>query len=65
MERLSAATAQQELHLTCLQCYIRRHVAPECVLPLREQKQVISHFEILPPAEKISVPASSYLPVKQ
>lgn len=39
-------------HLVCHECYIRVNVAPECILPLRDQKRVISNNKTLSPVEK-------------
>lgn len=40
--------------------YIRGHVFSICVLPLREQKQVIANYKILSPGERVAPPAASY-----
>lgn len=65
MERLWAATAQTKQHLACHDCYIRGQIAPECILPLKEQKQVVVHYDSPSSAEKTSVPTASYLWARQ
>lgn len=47
----TASSARFKHHLICNECYIREHVAPECILSLREEKQVTGNYESLSPAQ--------------
>lgn len=40
----TVTTARSKQHVICHECYIWGHVAPECKLPLREQKQMNGNF---------------------
>lgn len=51
-------------HLICHACYKLGHVAPDCLLPLKEQHKVISNFEALSEKQRDTVPMTSYLRAK-
>ena len=55
----------QRGYLICHQCYVRNdHISPECSLPLRESRKVVSNYEQLTPEEKATVPSEAYDRVK-
>lgn len=55
------ATSPTKQNLVCHKFFIQGHVAPKCILLLRDEKQVTANYETLSLAEKVSVPTTSYL----
>ena len=50
--------------LVCYHCYEKGHAAPTCILSLREMHQVLGNYEALSPMERLGIPSTSYLKVK-
>lgn len=50
--------------LICHTCYRHGHIAPNCLLPVRDMAMIVSHYESLTPAERERVPEKSYLRAK-
>lgn len=46
--------------LICHTCYRRGHIAPDCILPVRELESIVSNYDKLTEDEKLRVPATSY-----
>lgn len=68
LEPSLTATAQTDWfkqHLVCQDYYIREHVAPECVLSLRDRKQLIGYYKRLSLADKFAVPPAFCLHAQQ
>ena len=51
--------------LVCYHCHEKGHGAPTCLLTFREMHQVLKNYEALPPMERLGLPSTSYLKVKQ
>ena len=50
--------------LVCYHCYEKGHAAPTCILSLREMHRVLGNYEALSPMERLGIPSTSYLKVK-
>ena len=51
-------------YVICHICYLKGHIAPDCIFPFKEQSQILKNYEALTPMEKLSVPSTSYTKVK-
>lgn len=51
---------ETDLVIICQECYERSHFTPDYVLPLQHQQKYVQNYEQLTPAEKSSVPKTSY-----
>ena len=56
---------QKKYSLVCYHCYEKGHGAPTCLLSFREMHRVLKNYEALSPMERLGIPSTSYLKVKQ
>ena len=56
---------QKKHGLICYHCYEKGHGAPTCLLSFREMHRVLKNYEALSPMERLGIPSTSYLKVKQ
>ena len=50
--------------LICYHCYDKGHGAPTCLLSFREMHRVLRNYEALSPMERLGIPSTSYMKVK-
>ena len=55
---------QKKHSLICYHCYEMGHGAPTCLLSFREMHRDLKNYEALSPIEKLGIPSTSYLKVK-
>ena len=56
---------QKKHGLICYHFYEKGHGAPTCLLSFREMHRVLKNYEALSPMERLGIPSTSYLKVKQ